>query len=137
MALNKQSEDYQVLKKTIFAECRGEPQIGQKAVAWVIKNRADLNRVYWGGNTIAGVCLELGHFECWNADRRHLIEEGIRMEPGAYAAIDAWLPTVFQGSDPSGGADHYNNPDKEGYPPWTNNCYRLQKIGNHQFYKSK
>jgi N-acetylmuramoyl-L-alanine amidase len=137
MPLNKLSDDYQILLKTIFAECRGEPVLGQKAVAWVIKNRADLNCSYWGGNTIAGVCLHPGQFECWNADRRHLIEEMIRNEPGVYTKIDAWLPTVYLGSDPSGGADYYINPEIEGYPPWTKNCYRLRKIGNHQFYRGK
>jgi N-acetylmuramoyl-L-alanine amidase len=61
----------------------------------------------------------------------------IRNEPEVYAKIDAWLPTVYLGSDPSGGADYYINPEIEGYPTWTTGCYRLQKIGNHQFYRGK
>lgn len=135
MSLSKSSRDYQVLLDTIFAEARGESEQGQKAVAWVIKNRADLNRSYWGGNTIAGVCLHPGQFECWNGDGAQRIAEAKRREPGAVAAIESWLPNVFLGRDPSNGSDHYNNPDKEGYPSWTNNCRRTVKIGHHQFYK--
>ena len=137
MALDKNSYDYKILLDTIFAEARGEPESGQKAVAWVIKNRVKLNRSYWGGNTIAGVCLQPGQFECWNADKRHEIEEGKRREPDVLRSIDSWLPSVFCGSDPSNGSDQYNNPDIEGYPSWTNNCDCTVKIGNHQFYKSR
>ena len=137
MALDKNSYDYKILLDTIFAEARGEPESGQKAVAWVIKNRVKLNRSYWGGNTIAGVCLQPGQFECWNADKRPEIEEGKRLEPDVLRRIDSWLPSVFCGSDPSNGSDQYNNPDIEGYPSWTNNCDCTVKIGNHQFYKSR
>lgn len=37
--------------------------------------------------------------------------------------------------DPTGGCDHYNNPDKEGYPEWTVNVVRVRKIGKYQFYR--
>lgn len=41
MELDKNSKDYEILKKTVFAEARGESKEGQRAVAWVIKNRAN------------------------------------------------------------------------------------------------
>ncbi|KAI9556720.1 hypothetical protein GHT06_016511 [Daphnia sinensis] len=135
--LDRNSWEYHILHKTIFAEARAEPELGQRAVAWVIKNRADQNQPYWGGNTIVGVCLQPFQFECWNPDRSHLIDEAIRSEPEAFNAMDTWLPEVYLNPDPTDGADHYNNPDKEGYPPWTNNVDPVIKIGNHQFYKSK
>jgi len=47
------------------------------------------------------------------------------------------LPSVYLSQDPTSGCDHYNNPDKEGFPPWTNNVMRVIKIGHHQFYRSK
>jgi len=130
MALDRNSYDYQTLLKTVYAEARGEVEQGQRAVAWVIKNRADLNRGYWGGNTIAGVCRKPGQFECWNG--RSDIEMS---ETRARDSINAWLPSVYLGPDPSRGSDHYNNPDKEGYPDWTRNCQKTVKIANHQFYK--
>ncbi|CAF4722069.1 unnamed protein product [Rotaria sp. Silwood1] len=115
-------------------EARGEPYEAQTWVAWVIKNRALLNRSYWGGNTIKGVCLQPGQFECWN-DRSNIEIN----EPEAYARISQLANDIFyanQSQDPTGGANHYNHPAKEGYPPWTQNCLRLRKIGNYQFYKS-
>jgi N-acetylmuramoyl-L-alanine amidase len=130
MALNRNSYDYQTLLKTVYAEARGEDERGQRAVAWVIKHRADLNRDYWGGNTIAGVCRKPGQFECWNG--RGDIEMS---ETRARDSIDSWLPNVYLGTDYSGGSDHYNNPTKEGYPDWTRNCRKTVVIGNHQFYK--
>ncbi|KAI9556477.1 hypothetical protein GHT06_016265 [Daphnia sinensis] len=137
MAMSRDSEEYKTLLKTVFGEARGESVEGQRAVAWVIKNRADLNRSYWGGSNIARVCKHPGQFECWN-DASY-IENAIRSTSGKaeYDAIDRWLPHVYQGPDPTGGADHFNNPDKEGYPSWTANCHFLMKIGGHQFYKSK
>lgn len=56
--LNRNSEDYKALLNTVSGEARGEERKGQEAVAWVIKNRADKNRSYWGGNTLAGVCKQ-------------------------------------------------------------------------------
>jgi len=122
-----------VFAKTIYAEARGEPLEGQKWVAWVIKNRARYNREYWGGNTIKGVCLKPGQFECWNGVTDIPINE-----PSVYSTIQQWSAQILAApasQDPTGGADHYNNPDKEGFPAWTFNCVKLRKIGNHQFYK--
>jgi len=134
MALNKHSDDYQTLLKTVYAEARGEVEEGQRAVAWVIKNRADLNRSYWGGRSIAAVCRmrdDQGRyqFECWQYG------DIVMSDTHARNSIDAWLPNVYLGRDPTGGSDHYNNPEKEGYPPWTKNCEWTVKIENHQFYK--
>ncbi|CAF3791039.1 unnamed protein product [Rotaria sp. Silwood1] len=126
--------EIEVFTATIYAEARGEPYEAQTWVAWVIKNRALLNRSYWGGNTIKGVCLQPGQFECWN-DRSNIEIN----EPEAYARISQLANDIFyanQSQDPTGGANHYNHPAKEGYPPWTQNCLRLRKIGNYQFYKS-
>jgi N-acetylmuramoyl-L-alanine amidase len=125
--------DKDVFKKTIYAEARGEPYEGQQWVAWVIKNRARMNRAYWGGDSTKGVCLQPGQFECWNG--RSDIEIN---EPEVYDQISQWADGVFDADasqDPTNGTDHYNNPDKEGYPSWTQNCQQVRKIGNHQFYK--
>ncbi|CAF4074497.1 unnamed protein product [Rotaria sp. Silwood1] len=127
--------DREVFKKTIYAEARGECLEGQQWVAWVIKNRARMNRSYWGGNSIKNVCLQPGQFECWNGRSDIEIHE-----PQAYEQISRWADEIFDADssqDPTGGADHYNNPDKEGYPSWTQNCDRVRKIGNHQFYKGR
>ena len=54
----------------------------KKKISWLRRNwsqkylfyRVDLNKDYWGGNTIAGVCLKPRQFACWNWNRRHEIE---------------------------------------------------------------
>ncbi len=135
MSLCKTSPDYQVLLDTVFAEAGGQPEECQRAVAWVIKNRVDLNRSYWGGGTIAGVCLHPGQFECWTGHGGNRIEFAKRKEPHVVAAIEVWLPNVFLDRDPTNGSDYYNNLDNEGYPPWINKCRPNVKIGNFQFYK--
>jgi len=123
----------EVYAKTLYGEARGESERGQEAVAWVIKNRANKNRDYWGGGSIKGVCLKPGQFECWNGRSDIEIKE-----PGAYDKCSKVANRVYDADprdDPTRGADHYNNPDKEGYPAWTKNCTKTFKIGNHQFYK--
>ncbi|CAF3012275.1 unnamed protein product [Rotaria socialis] len=122
-----------VFRKTIYAEARGEPIDGQIWVAWVIKNRVRLNKDYWGGNSIKDVCLKPGQFECWN-DRSDIQID----EPAVYAQVCEVVDPIYNanpGQDPTGGCDHYNCPRKEGYPPWTENCQKVRKIGEHQFYR--
>jgi N-acetylmuramoyl-L-alanine amidase len=107
MSLSQSSQDYQILLDTVFTEAGGQPEECQRAVAWVIKNRADMNRPKWGGNTIAGVCVHPGQFECWKDDKRHMIAEGKRKDPQSLRTLDAWLPEVYLTPDPTGGADRY------------------------------
>uniref|UniRef100_A0A914P8K5 Cell wall hydrolase SleB domain-containing protein n=1 Tax=Panagrolaimus davidi TaxID=227884 RepID=A0A914P8K5_9BILA len=101
-------------------EARGESAEGQASVVYVIVTRSRLNRSYWGGNKIADVCKKGGQFECWNSPTNNIdtaCEEYKNVEKvvkdviynGAYGHLDD-------------GSDHFNNPDKEGYPTWTNNC---------------
>ncbi|KAJ6634868.1 Spore cortex-lytic enzyme [Pseudolycoriella hygida] len=127
-------DDKSVFAKTIYAEARGEPEEGQKWVAWVIKNRAEKGRDYWGGSTIRGVCKQPYQFECWNG--RNDIEI---KEPGAYEKIRKWSDSLYDAPkerDPTGGCDHYNNPATDGDPDWARKISKVRKIGNHQFYKS-
>ncbi|XP_044758866.1 spore cortex-lytic enzyme-like [Coccinella septempunctata] len=127
--------DREILAKTVYAEARGEPEKGWESVAWVIKNRANANREYWGGSNIGNVCLKDRQFECWNGKKDIHIDD-----PATYARIKRMTDRIFDEpmrNDPTGGCDHYNNPKKEGYPAWTRNCDRVMKVGNHVFYKQK
>ena len=63
-------------------------------------------------------------------DERELLLENFTPKEIAEQVMNSY-------SDPTEGCDHYNNPGKEGYPDWTNNCTRNKKIGGHQFYKAK
>ncbi|KAL3275544.1 hypothetical protein HHI36_020303 [Cryptolaemus montrouzieri] len=127
--------DKETFAKTVYAEARGEPENGQEAVAWVIKNRAAKNRSYWGGSKIGNVCKQKGQFECWNG-----VSDIPIHEKDSYNKIKKMTDRVYDAplsSDTTGGCDHYNNPKKEGYPGWTNNCDRVMDIGDHVFYKAK
>jgi len=130
-----------ILADTLYLEARGESQQGQEWVAWVIKNRAASNMEFWGGNDIRNVCLHPRQFECWNGRNSPLVPEELKPEEKeAWKLAKEIAETVINASledDPTGGCDHYNNPSKEGYPDWTENCEKVEKIGAHQFYKSK
>lgn len=136
------ASDREVLAKTLFYEARGEEEQGIYWVAWVIKNRARMNRPYWGGSSISDVCLhnQDGHwqFECWVENNvndpipEDEMESFLKCEKIAKNVIKAKAS-----ADPTGGCDHYNNPAKEGRPPWTRNCDEINIIGNHTFYRSK
>lgn len=130
-----------ILAMTIFAEAWDEPIEGQRAVAWVIKNRADQGTKY-GGPTIKGVCLEKDQLDCWNYGPKainSLINSNVQTQ-AAYKAIEKWIPNVFwESSDSTSKSDYFNNPSIEGYLDGPNFRYRVKrtvKIGNLQFYKS-
>ncbi|KAG4066621.1 hypothetical protein HA402_007257 [Bradysia odoriphaga] len=127
-------DEKEIFAKTVYLEARGESDEGCRAVGHVIKNRAKLNKDYWGGRSIRDVCLQPGQFECWDSGQNTEIKERSR-----YDQIKRITGRIYDGNDadPTGGADHYNNPDKEGYKSWMKNCDRKKKIGNHQFYKTK
>jgi N-acetylmuramoyl-L-alanine amidase len=130
-SVSRDSDEIDVIVGTLYAEARGEPVEGQEWVIWVIKNRARLNRSYWGGNQMKNVCLHRYQFECWNW------HSSITMPECSYTSLKTFVGKILaEQEDPTGGCDHYNNPDKEGYPDWTKNCKRVRKIANHQFYKS-
>lgn len=109
--------------KTIYAEARGEPREGQEWVGWVIKNRAAKDRSYWGGSRNEDVCKKPGQFECWNGGDIPIKDQK------SYDKIRSWSDRLYDApmsKDPTGGCDHYNNPDKEGYPGWTNNVEKVR-----------
>lgn len=132
-----------ILSKTLYLEARGEPEEGIRWVAWVIKNRAKKNRSYWGGSNIADVCLQRSadgtyQFECWKFHDPCTV---IISEVTAYNICRRIADEVLrEDNDPTGGCDHYNNPEIESgerTPGWVTNCVEVRKIENHQFYREK
>lgn len=128
--------DIQVAARTLAQEARGEPAEGQKAVAWVMRNRITDGR--WGKN-LASVCLWKGQFSGWYMPR----------DPNfAYACglSDADPVCVKMGhiiggvmaapaiEDPVKGATHYfatSIPD----PAWVKDATPCGQIGHHKFFK--
>ncbi|KAF8361506.1 hypothetical protein PRIPAC_88429, partial [Pristionchus pacificus] len=115
-------------------EARGEPYEGQVGVAHVIKNRTRANRGYFGGGSIAGVCLHPNQFSCWN----NVKQENIHPIGQGWEEMDEWVRGVLDGTvaDPTNGALYYINP-KLCNPSWVKNLKVGIKIANHQFYNEK
>ena len=109
-----------LLARIISAESRGEPYSGQVAVGAVILNRIEHPSF---PNTLSGVIYQPGAFSC-------LVDGQVNEEvhdSAKNAAKDA-----INGSDPSGGAIYYYNPEK------TSNNFMLSRpvitvIGKHKF----
>jgi N-acetylmuramoyl-L-alanine amidase len=126
----------EILAKTIYLEARDQPTEGQKAVGHVIMNRVQEDRTEWGGNSIEGVCFKDQQFECWNGKT---IDDIKIDEPDAYKKCLDVADDILKGKskDPTGGANHYNNPTKEPNASWPNNCKKLKDIKDHRFYTDR
>ena len=122
---------------TVVLEAEGEPELGQQAVAWVVRNRM----MMWRQDASTVVLARL-QFSAWNHDqpRRRALSKLFAMPAWreALAATDA----VFsdQTADPSGGATHYLREDatragrkNHDLPPWFKEANVTARIGHHTF----
>ena len=109
-----------LLARVISAEARGEPYSGQVAVGAVILNRVEHPSF---PNTIAGVVYQPGAFTCMVDGQFH--------EPVADSAYRA-AREALNGSDPSGGAIYYFNPDTA-TSAWIWSRPLIKTIGKHRF----
>ena len=114
------SSDIDLIAKIVSAESRGEPYSGQVAVAAVILNRVEHPSF---PNTLAGVIYQPGAFSC-------LYDGGVN----AAVAESAYRATrdAINGSDPSGGAIYYYNPEKS-TNKWIFSRPVITVIGSHRF----
>lgn len=133
------ADDLDVLTRTLWGECRGEPEEGKIAVAWVIKTRA-ARPAWWGRNGIASVCRAPYQFSCWlpkeHGGEFEAIQE-LKAGDTEYQALSDLAQLVISGAvpDPTNGATHYK---RTGTPaPWDHACAGLTPviIGKQSFYK--
>jgi spore germination cell wall hydrolase CwlJ-like protein len=127
MRVTKSSDSSVIFAATLYAECRGEPAEGQRWVAWVIKNRAR------HGRSIREVCLAPAQFECWNSGSIEITD----YEDWEFCKqLANEVSAASYNQDPTGGCDHYNNANKEGfYFDQRYNLTRVRRIGDHSFYR--
>jgi N-acetylmuramoyl-L-alanine amidase len=114
------AEDLKILARTVYGEARGEPYIGQVAVAAVVLNRIE-NPAF--PNTISGVVFQPGAFTA--------VDDGqIWLEPngGAYKAVN----DALNGWDPADGALYYFNP-VTATSKWIWSRPQIKQIGKHIF----
>lgn len=132
-----QSDDKDILVRTVYGEARGEPEQGMAAVAHVVLNRVRAQR-YWG-RTIGAVCLKPYQFSCWNdkdPNRKTLLSLPVgdaRLQQVA-AVVEKVLSNGV--ADPTDGATHYHNRWMPTPPRWVRGRPPCRLIGNHAFYKN-
>lgn len=118
------------MAKTVWGEARGEPELGQIAVAWVILNRSRTRK-----QTIRQVCLAPKQFSCWNAnDPNHA--KLLALKPEQYQRQITICGRVCNQEcpDPTDGATHYH---AHGIiPRWAQGHTPSAIIGNHVFYNT-
>lgn len=114
------SNDYELLARTISAEARGESYLGQVAVGAVILNRIEHPSF---PDTLSGVIYQKGAFSC--------LDDGQFYEPIADSAYSAARDAI-NGLDPSGGAIYYYNP-ATATNKWIRSRPVITTIGKHIF----
>ncbi|PLT28422.1 spore cortex-lytic enzyme [Peribacillus deserti] len=112
--------DIQLLANAVYGESRGEPYIGQVAVAAVILNRLE-SPVF--PHSVSGVIFEPGAFTAV-ADGQIWLTPNERAKEAVIDAINGW--------DPTGNALYYFNPDTA-TSKWIWSRPQIKKIGKHIF----
>jgi N-acetylmuramoyl-L-alanine amidase len=112
--------DIQLMANAVYGEARGEPYIGQVAVAAVILNRVSSPSF---PKTIAGVIFEPRAFTAV-ADGQIYLTPNETAKKAVLDAINGW--------DPTDGAIYYFNPDTA-TSGWIWSRPQIKKIGRHIF----
>ncbi|HWO95714.1 MAG TPA: spore cortex-lytic enzyme [Bacillus sp. (in: firmicutes)] len=114
--------DLQLMANAVHGEARGEPYIGQVAVAAVIINR--INSASFP-NSVAGVIFEPGAFTAV-ADGQIWLTPNETSKKAVLDALNGW--------DPTGNALYYFNPDTA-TSAWIWSRPQIKQIGKHIFCK--
>lgn len=112
--------DLKLMANAVYGEARGEPYIGQVAVAAVILNRLESPLF---PDTVSGVIFEPGAFTAV-ADGQIWLTPNETAKKAVEDAINGW--------DPSGGALYYFNPDTA-TSAWIWTRPQIKRIGKHIF----
>ncbi len=131
------TSDILTLARTIYGEARSETRAGRIAVAHVIRNRY-MSQKWFGGSSIAEVCLRPLQFSCWN-DHHDFYENRVAMmratlSEKAFAECLEIACGVMTGSIPdnTSGSCHYHNSKVQ--PAWAVGHTSVATIGTQIFY---
>lgn len=114
------SNDLKLMANAVYGESRGEPYIGQVAVAAVILNRLEHSQF---PNSISGIIFQPGAFTAV-ADGQIWLTPNEDAKKAVRDALNGW--------DPSGGAIYYFNP-ATATSKWIWSRPQIKKIGKHIF----
>lgn len=139
--------DLDTMALTVWAEARGELPPGQKAVAWVIRNRWE-NPRWWSrqrgdgipDDTIAAVCRDPYQFSCWNSGdpQSKRLKDPATLNLADVQDIRVLCEKVLSESpddDPTHHADHYCTRFVAHKTKWAKTRTPVAKIGSHWFYR--
>ena len=119
--------DLDILTRTLYGEARGESDLGRRAVAHVILNRAKL------GFTIAQVCLKPFQFSAWNPnDPNYKKLQAVGLDDKDFRGCMRAALTAIDEPDLVSGARHYCTVDID--PPWAKGHQPVCRIGGHKFF---
>lgn len=120
--------------RTIWQEARGEPLVGQQAVAHVIVNRLKSGR--WG-HSLATVCLAPLQFSGWDAsDPNRMAAAALHDDDPALLALGTILQAAVDGGpDPTSGAMWYYATTMPHPPSWAETMTPCGQFGNQKFFK--
>lgn len=112
--------DLNLMANAVYGEARGEPYIGQVAIAAVILNRLEHSQF---PNSIPGVIFQPGAFTAV-ADGQIWLTPNQKAKKAVIDALNGW--------DPSGGAIYYFNPETA-TSKWIWSRPQIKRIGKHIF----
>ncbi|WP_028550486.1 spore cortex-lytic enzyme [Paenibacillus sp. UNC451MF] len=120
--LGLSEQDLNLMANAVYGESRGEPYIGQVAVAAVILNRVKSASF---PNTVSGVIFQPGAFTA-------VADGQIWLTPNENAKKA--VRDALNGNDPSGGCIYYFNPETA-TSKWIWTRPQIKQIGKHIFCK--
>jgi spore germination cell wall hydrolase CwlJ-like protein len=150
-ALEETNSDIKELARLVYAEAAGEHDIhnAMEGVAWVVRNRVEANRSWFGGNTYNGVIHKTGQFTSIGTSRWNEAGDPETLSGPALTAYKRALTVargVYKGtiSDPTDGAHYFHSYAKQFYG-WFDTAYangritpaKPDKIGPFWFFKLK
>lgn len=116
------SNDLNLLSKVVYSEARGEPYVGQVAVAAIVLNRVSHSSF---PNSVAGVVYQSGAFDAVSDGQINLTPDSTARK-AAQDAINGWDPTY--------GCIYYFNPSTA-TSKWIWSRPQVITIGKHIFCK--
>ena len=125
-------DDETLVALNLYCEARGEPEEGQEAVMWVVKNRVDHPR--WWGKDIHSVILTPCQFSWTSTANPEHIDPAHLPDLTKFRAI---VQGVLSGEipNPVNGANLYFADYMRPWPAWAFNTKFVTQIGQHRFHQ--
>jgi N-acetylmuramoyl-L-alanine amidase len=120
---------------TLYGECRGEPLVGQQAVAHVLVNRKASGK--WGPS-FQSVCQSHAQFSCWlQSDPNYPKMLSLSSDDPELKYLLAVLRSATPEVDFTNGAMFYYSPRVIAQPLWAKSMVLCGQFGNQIFLKEK